>query len=459
MPDDAGGLTPEEQKQLDDALLQYSVQMEGTKIDPAPAPPEETVKQPAARASRKRDGAAKLLCTEGGKTISCLANAVSVLRGFDMQWLNVLAYDEFSNAVVTRKFPPWGGVPGPWTSSDDVRAADYLNHVGIFVSPKVAGQAVDVAARDNRFHPIRELLRGLKWDGKRRLDNWVSLYLGAEASPWTKAAGSKWLISGVARIMKPGCQADYLLLLVGSQGTMKSSALRILAGDEWFTDHISSITSKDARIELQGRWVVELGELSVKRNTTNEAMKNFLTCRVDTYRPVYGTRTMDFPRQCIFAASTNSFTSLTDESGNRRYWPISVGKVNLEGLRRDRLQLWAEAHSRFNAGESWWLTHELNALAEAEQDKNYAAGCFDDRIMDWCANPKGGGAGRKSIRGKVVASEVSEFALGVSVAAPHYARVQREIVACLTHHRWTSRQERIPLTNQRVRFWTSPDQE
>jgi putative DNA primase/helicase len=425
---------------------------------PADPPPIVEAAKPAARS--RRDGAAKLICNESGKPISCLANAVSILRGFDPRWLGVLAYDQFSSAIVTRKSPPWGGTVGQWTSSDDVRAADYLNHVGIFVSSKVAAQAADIAARDSGFHPIREFLHSLKWDRTRRLDNWLSTYLGAEASAWTKAAGSRWLISGVARAMKPGCQADYLLLLVGPQGAMKSSALQILAGDGWFRDHISSITSKDSRIELQGKWLVELGELAAKRNSTHEAMKSFLTCRIDSFRPVYGTRVVDYPRQAIFSASTNSRDSLSDETGNRRYWPVSVGAINLEALRKDRAQLWAEAFARFQSGESWWLTtKELNALAEAEQDKNYSAGAYDDRILNWCSNPKGGGENMRSVRGKVIASEISELALGVGTAAPHFTRVQREIRTCLTHHRWTSRQERIPGTNQRARFWTSPDPE
>ena len=259
--------------------------------------------------------------------------------------------------------------------------------------------------------------------------------------------------------MEPGCQCDYLLLLVGPQGAMKSSALRILAGDRWFCDHISSITSKDSRIELHGRWIVELGELAAKRNSTHESLKAFLTCRIDSFRPFYGTRTVDFPRQCIFSASTNSRDSLTDSTGNRRYWPVSVGAINLEALRRDRSQLWAEAFARYQAGEPWWLTKEENALAETEQNRNYSAGAYDDKILNWCANPRGGGENMRSVRGKVIASEVSEFALGVGMSEPHFAKVQREIANCLTHNGWTSRQQRIAGMNQRARFWTSPDQE
>lgn len=422
----------------------------------APAPvPEPVKKLPRSR----RDTAASLLKSEGsGTTISCLANAITCLRGFHQAWLGVLAYDEFANCIVTRKSPPWGAAPGAWTSADDIRAADYLHHVGIFVSPKIAAQAADVVSREMPFHPVREFLRSLKWDGKPRLDNWLSTYLGAESTAWTRACGSRWLISGCARIEQPGCQADYCLLLVGRQGTLKSSALKILAGD-WFRDHLSSISNKDSRIELSGVWIVELGELASKRSSTHEALKAFLTTRVDSYRPVYGTRTVDYPRQCIFAASTNDANALSDETGNRRFWPVNVGRIDLEALRKDREQLWAEAYARFKKGDSWWLTtRELNELAQAEQDKNYCTGYYDEQILNWCFNPKSAGIIR-SVRGKVVASEISECALGVSISEPHFGRVQREIRKCLTHNGWTAKQERISGTSQRVWFWTTKDVE
>ena len=246
--------------------------------------PSHSWKQQNPQPSSRKDGAAKLICNEGGKPISCLANAVSILRGFDPRWLGVLAYDQFSSAIVTRKSPPWGAIVGPWTSSDDVRAADYLNHVGIFVSSKVAAQAADIAARDGGFHPVREFLRSLKWDRTPRLDNWLSTYLGAEASAWTKAAGSRWLISGVARAMKPGCQADYLLLLVGPQGAMKSSALQILAGDGWFRDHaFPRLHPKIVESNCKAGGL--LNSENWRRNGTrlHEAMKSFFTCRIDSF--------------------------------------------------------------------------------------------------------------------------------------------------------------------------------
>lgn len=190
-----------------------------------------------------------MILTGDGKPKACLANAITALR-YDPAWWGVLAFNEFSLYTVTKKPAPWQQSAGVnWTDYDDSRAADWLQHIGIMVSSKVAAEAAQTVAKENRFHPVRDYLQGITWDGQNRLDTWLSTYLGTDENPFTRAIGARWLISSVARIYRPGCQVDHTLLLEGPQGIRKSSSLRTLAGDEWFTDHISDLGSKDSRIE------------------------------------------------------------------------------------------------------------------------------------------------------------------------------------------------------------------
>jgi putative DNA primase/helicase len=142
-------------------------------------------------------------------------------------------------------------------------------------------------------------------------------YLDCTDSAFARAVGLRWLISAVARIFRPGCQADHLLLLEGPQGIRKSSALRALVGDEWFTDHIADLGSKDSRLDLLGKWVIEMSELVSMRRAEIEKVKAFLTARTDHFRPPYGRRAVDVPRQNVFAASTNEEQPFVESSGNR----------------------------------------------------------------------------------------------------------------------------------------------
>jgi len=192
------------------------------------------------------------------------------------------------------------------------------------------------------------------------------------------------MISAVARIFEPGCQADHTLLLEGPQSIQKSSALRALASAEWFTDHISDLDSKDSRMELHGVWIVELAELSAVRRSLAEKVKSFLTARMDHFRPPYGRSTIIVPRQNIFAGSVNDETPFTDETGNRRFWPVRCGKIDIEKIEEFRDQLWAEAAERYEDDEHWWLdSEELNKLATQEQKERYQTGVWDAVIEKW----------------------------------------------------------------------------
>jgi predicted P-loop ATPase len=324
-----------------------------------------------------------LIVTEKGAPRPLLANAITALR--HPKWEGVLALNEFSLHIVTKRETVWGKPAGEkWTDVDDIRAANWLQHQYVCVNPQTTHDAVQTLAEENRFHPVRDYLKSLKWDGEKRIESWLIDYLGAADTKFIRAVGKRWLISGVARIFQPGCQADHTLLLEGPQGIKKSTALRVLAGPEWFTDHISDLDSKDSRMELHGKWIVELAELSAVRRSLAEKVKSFLTATSDHFRLPYGRSIVDVERQNIFAGSINDETPFTDETGNRRFWPVRCGIIFTGKLEEHRNQLWAEAVELYEDKENWWLdSNELNSLASEEQKQRYQTGVWDDIIVRW----------------------------------------------------------------------------
>jgi predicted P-loop ATPase len=181
-----------------------------------------------------------LIVDNEGKARPLLANAITALRDA-AEWQGVLGFNEFSLNTVARKPTPWQKLPGTdWKNTDDIRVADWLQHNGVLVGTQIAADAVQTIAEENPFHPVKEYLGSLEWDGTIRLDTWLVTYLGAPQTPFIEAVGTRWLVSAVARIYEPGCQADHTFLLEGPQGIQKSTTLRTLAvKPEWFTDHIS----------------------------------------------------------------------------------------------------------------------------------------------------------------------------------------------------------------------------
>jgi predicted P-loop ATPase len=394
-----------------------------------------------------------LILTKDETPRAILANALLMLRCHP-SWFGVLAYNQFSLHTVTKKPAPWqhsGGMN--WTDNDDSLTAEWLQHAGVLVNSKVAAEAAQTVARENPFHPVQDYLHGLEWDGKARVDQWLTTYLGAEESLFTRAIGVRWLISAVARIFHPGCQADHVLLLEGPQGIRKSSALRALTGDPWFADHIADLGSKDSRLDLHGKWIIEMSELVSMRRGEIERVKAFLTAPTDHFRLPYERRAADVPRQNVFAASTNEEQPFVDSSGNRRFWPVHCGQIDVDGIRRGRDQLWAEAYNSFKQGRVWWLeTAELNRLAQAEQEERYEEGVWDSMILDWVEEPhrreEGDGSNTLPMTpwdgsepGKVTITDVLVHAIGKP--ADRLTQADRNQVArCLSHHGWRREQER-----------------
>lgn len=240
--------------------------------------------------------------------------------------------------------------------------------------------ALERLAHENLVHPVREYLKGLKWDGKPRIDTWLKDYLGASGpEDYLKLVSSKFLLAMVARAMVPGIKFDTLLILEGAQGVGKSTCGRILAGEDWFADsHLEIGKGGEKNMALFGKWVYELGELAAFKSAKNvESLKQFLSSPVDNLRVPYGRKYADYKRQLVFIGTTNQTNYLNDTTGNRRFWPVKVsGYLDHKKFKAARDQILAEAYHRWCTGkERLWLTKEEDKIADKVRNTRME---FDD---------------------------------------------------------------------------------
>lgn len=325
--------------------------------------------------------------TDKGKPIPNLANVMLALR-CNPDLVGLFAYDEMARtALLKGRIPGTTGGEGdalrPVRDTDVSALQEYLQLAGLErLARDVTNQAVDRRAEECRFHPVRNYLNGLVWDGVPRAERWLPYYLGAEHGPYTRGIGRMFLVAMVARVFRPGCKADYMLVLEGKQGARKSTVCGILGG-EWFSDNLPELHGDAVRVSqhLRGKWLIEIAEMHAMGRAESEELKAFISRREEKFTPKYGRREEVESRQCVFIGTTNKSAYLRDETGGRRFWPVKVGEIDADALAHDRDQLLAEAVHLYRAGVQWWPTADFEAEhIQPQQEARYEVDAWEDTV-------------------------------------------------------------------------------
>lgn len=314
----------------------------------------------------------KLKFTEKGGLAQTIENVVLILQN-DQRLAGCLAFDEMNHNIVVKSSLPWRKVDGisQWIDSDDAALRYFLERIyGIGGKDRIF-DAVNVVALKHSFHPVRDYLADCTWDGVPRVDTLLIDYLGAEDNEYTRAVTRKALVAAVARVYRPGIKFDYMLTIRGRQGIGKSTIFAKLGG-EWFSDTFTTMQGKDAYEQVQGVWIMEVGELAGMRKAEAETIKLYISKQVDRFRPAYGRRLQEFPRQCVFIGTTNETQFLRDTTGNRRFWvvdtPNDPTRDLWEELTEDTVRMiWAEAVELYKKGEKLFLPKKLEEMAREVQ--------------------------------------------------------------------------------------------
>lgn len=294
-----------------------------------------------------------------------LHNTVLVLEnsGEKLFKRDVFQYRDFYG-----KDTPWNGKQNEALNDEDIHAIKLWlsRNYGFEPSDAIIGAALTLLAKQNAFDPVYEFLESLPaWDEKPRLDTWLKKYFGAKGNDeYLAQVFRKWLVGMIMRIYVPGAKFDWMPIFEGFQGVGKSSFGRLLVGEKYFIDWLPDLNNKDSALALQGVWAAEFGELASFRKNEIETVKAFISRKVDKVRPPYGERWIESPRRCVFFGTTNNETYLRDESGNRRFKPVKVGKLSFDQLIEDREQLFAEAIWLYKHG--FETEHSLELDGEAK---------------------------------------------------------------------------------------------
>lgn len=311
------------------------------------------------------------------------SNNLNLVLQNDKYLRGAFRLNEFDSKTYIMRSMPWRKVdsPEPVKNVDYSGIRNYIECVYNMVSVSKIDDAVMLAAQKKSFHPVRDYLKSLSWDGVNRIDTLLIDYFGAEDTTYTRATIRKALCAAVARIFNPGTKYDMVLVLVGAQATYKSTFIRKL-GKDWFSDSFSTFQGKEAYEQLQGAWLIEMAELSGLKKAEVETVKQFITKTEDMFRPAYGRTVETYKRQCVFFGTTNDMEFLRDSTGNRRFNPIEVRpkfatKIVAKDLTEDTIdQIWAEAVQMYQNGEKLYFSEEENELAKKSQQSHSVT---DDR--------------------------------------------------------------------------------
>lgn len=319
----------------------------------------------------------KKLDRDKNMTIKSTAQNVRSILENDPKLCGRLALDDFADRMAVRGDLPWRPLSDGqyWTDADDACLRNYLSIVYEIVGRAVIDDGLTEVFKRNSFHPVRDYLNGLTWDGECRVDTLLIDYMGAKDTPYVRAVTRKWLCGAIARVMMPGVKFDTTLVLYGPQGLGKTLIAERLGG-KWFNNTIGDVKQKDAMEQIQGSWICELAELAPTYKNDAEIVKAFLSRTIDRFRAPYGKRTEEYLRQCVFIGTTNNLLFLKDRTGNRRFWPVSGDpkrqtKIPYVDLTPEEVaQIWVEALTYYRQGEALVLPPDIEREADSTRQRH-----------------------------------------------------------------------------------------
>ena len=429
---------PEVQKLFDAAVAEVAAPLEGGRMNDDSVTRLADYRKPKKR-SEKPAWLAKCIVGETGKPLPVLANALTALRA---DWPEHFAYDEMLCAAILMH--PVNDVeleaPRPVTDGDVSAVQERLQRLGLKrIGRDTVQQAIDARAElERRFHPVRDYLNALNWDGVSRVELLFPKYFGSQRGPYEEVVGRMFITSMVARIYKPGSKVDHLPVIEGPQGILKSTACGVLGG-KWFSDNLPDVSAgKDVSQHLRGKWLIEVSEMHAMSRAETTLLKAFITRTTERYRPSYGRREVIEPRQCVFVGTTNRDSYLRDETGGRRFWPIKAGDIDIGTLKRDRDQLFAEAVHLFRNGVPWWPDRDFEReYIIPEQAARYEADAWEENVAAYLTTFT-----------KVTVGQVAREAL--EIETPRIGtHEQRRIAVALERLGW----RREPKDWQGKRWW------
>lgn len=389
-----------------------------------------------------------------GKLTRDPGNAALILAN-DVDWKGCLQYDAFAGRVLwQRPVPALEGMPQP-VVGDELQDHHVLylqqwfarrRHVSF--GREAIETAIGAAARANSVHPLQDYLRGLKWDGVSRAGNWLPFATGCADDDYSRSIGQWWLVSAIARALRPGTKVDHMLIVKGRGGIRKSMLFMALAGEQWCLESVPRILDKDALQVMRGKWICVFNEMKAFRSNSNESIYDFLTRQIDTYRPSYGRAPVNVPRCSVFGGTTNEQYCLPDDTGgNRRFWPIDAQEIRIDWITENRDQLWAEATQLYSAGTHWYpIGNEQTDMCAEAQASSEGQDAWEETIREWLET--------KCLETRVTVSQILSLALFFDKSKINRG-VETRIGQIMRRLGYVSKQLRSP-DGSRFRFYEKP---
>lgn len=359
-----------------------------------------------------------LVLNSHGNPIPNLDNCERVLSRWE-PLRGLCFYDSFHCKFMT-KGASGSGPLREWRDDDDMKITIIFQRdlqLSNFPLELVRQGILTVARRLVRSEPL-EWLQSLTWDEIERIEHFLEDHLGVEPTEYNRSVSKNFWLSLVARVVRPGCKVDTMIILEGPQGAKKSTALSAIASPAWHSEASESVNSKDFYQCLQGKWIIEIAELDSFSKADSTRIKQIVSCQSDRFRPPYGRAPQDFPRQCVFAGSTNECQYLRDITGGRRFWPVKVGDISIDGIRACRNQCFAEAYAKVLAGAEWWQMPANET--QAEQERRRQGDPWEEIFKVWT---------EKNPRTELTTSEVLSDCFGVEVKDQNMANQKRAVSA------------------------------